>query len=494
MMTPTSPLRQTPKMVLMGLLVFIFLGRLWPAEEHIVIFHLNDLHGRIDPLAKVARLVEVERRQNPNVFLVTAGDNFSGNPVVDQYRPRGFPILDLQNRLGFAIEELGNHEFDYGQQALDYFIDQARFTIICANLRHLKPGGISVSPYAIRQTLSGTRIAFLGLIQADPQTKIPDTHPANLAGLAFDDPLQTAIHYRFLRQRNQVFVALTHLGYDLDVRLAQELKELDVIIGGHSHTAIPEPAETNGVLIVQAGSEARFLGRVDVIVDGGRVKKKTGRLIDLQSVTGEDAAISRRIADFNRNPELERILARLPFTLEGKDALGCLMTDAIRKELNLDVAFQNMGGIRLSFLKDPIQLKDVFRLDPFNNEVVRYTLSGKEIRRLIAYAFERGGQIDLQVSGICYDVKSDAAGKAVDVIITAEDGSPWDEERSYQVGLSSYVAATYQVPFQDAGESLRVRTNDLLIRFISSRPDWQRYRGVIRARVQPAVVGGADAR
>ncbi|MCK5005702.1 MAG: hypothetical protein KAS21_11460, partial [Candidatus Aminicenantes bacterium] len=70
-------------------------------ETKITIFHLNDIHGNINNMGKIAYIVDLERAKNPNIFLVHAGDNFSGNPVVDQYDPKGEPLLILMNKMKF---------------------------------------------------------------------------------------------------------------------------------------------------------------------------------------------------------------------------------------------------------------------------------------------------------------------------------------------------------------------------------------------------------
>ena len=115
------------------------------------------------------------------------------------------------------------------------------------------------------------------------------------------------------------------------------------------------------------------------------------------------------IARFNQNPAFARVIAEAPFEISGKDALGSLMTDAMRQAHGLDIAFQNNGGIRLNRLPRSITLKDVYTLDPFGNQVVEIAMTAAEIRGLIRRSFEKGNEIDLQVSGITYVVRTDGA-------------------------------------------------------------------------------------
>ena len=326
------------------------------------------------------------------------------------------------------------------------------------------------------------KIGVFGVIQVEPASRLPSTSPERIKGFAFRDPFETAREMTSLRSGRAALIALTHLGYDQDRRLAERMPELDVIIGGHSHTRI-DPAETvNGVLIAQAGSDNRFLGRVELLFRDGRVVEKKGALIDLQKNLPEDGEVKAMIARFNLNPSLTRRLIRAPAPIVGKNDLGSLMTDAWRGVLGLDVAFQNNGGIRLARLGPDITLKDVYALDPFDNQIVEIAMSAGEIRDLIRKSFElAGGDIDLQVSGLNYLVRADAAKKVENVELRGTDGRLLDENRTYRVALSSFVAGAYGFEHKDPGRTLGLTTADALIRFLEGNPDLSPYRNLQRA-------------
>ena len=114
------------------------------------------------------------------------------------------------------------------------------------------------------------------------------------------------------------------------------------------------------------------------------------------------------IDKYNDNKELNRSIAEATESINGYDELGSLMTDAVTATLNTDFAFQNNGGIRIpSILKGNITLKDVYKLDPFGNQVVTYKMNLNEIKSLIVNSFNRNKEIDLQVSGMTYEVITD---------------------------------------------------------------------------------------
>jgi len=461
-----------------------------PADARIVIFHSNDIHGKIDNFAKVAAIIDAERKSGVDVFYFCAGDNFTGNPVIDQYDPPGEPMLELLNRLGVDLLCPGNHEFDFGIENLKKFAARARFPLVSANIE-AQPGSFpQLRPSVVLQTRGGVKIAVFGLIQVEADSGLPSTHPDKIKGLRFSEPLARAREMKRLRAAGHVLVGLTHIGYEQDLLLARQMPELDVIIGGHSHTRV-DPAEmVDGVLVAQAGSDNRFLGRVELLVRGGRVVEKKGGLIELKGPLAEDAEVKGMIARFNRNPAFARVIAEAPLEITGKDALGSLMTDAMRLAHGLDIAFQNQGGIRLNQLPRKITLKDIYTLDPFGNQVVQFALSAAEIRGLIESSFKKGSEIDLQVSGITYLVRTDNERRILEIRLRNPDGTPLAEDRKFQVGISSYVASSYNFAHADAGRSLQSTTADALIRYLQSGADLGIYHEIQRAFQDPPPPGG----
>jgi 5'-nucleotidase/UDP-sugar diphosphatase len=451
-------------------------------ETRIVIFHSNDVHGRIDAFAKVAAILDAEKKTGADVFYVSAGDNFTGDPIIDRYDPPGEPMLELLVRLGLAVVTPGNHEFDYGLERVRRFASLV--PMVSANIEAPKDVFPELRPWTILKTKDGTSIVVFGLIQIEPENGLPSTHPDKIKGLRFREPLAKARELKSLRAAGQVLIGLTHIGYDQDVLLAKQMPELDLIIGGHSHTRVNTAENINGVLVAQAGSDNMYLGRIDLLLRNGKVVEKKGRLIDLRQAQDEDPTIKAMVAKFRQNPAFARVLAKAPLEISGKDALGCLMTDAIRQAHGLDVAFQNNGGIRLNRLPLAISLHDVYTLEPFGNLIVQFAMTPAEIRSLIKGSFEKRHEIDLQVSGLSYVVLTDAAQQIKDIKLSHPDGSPLVEGRTYKVGLSSYIASSYGFTHKDPGRSLQTTVADDLVRYLEAGADLGVYRGIKRASTE----------
>ena len=153
------------------------------------------------------------------MLLVSAGDNQTGNPVNDQYPEKGLPMIELMNATGFDLSATGNHEFDSRPEGFRNLVSKADFDFICANLSTDLWLDKAVKPYQLITLPNELKIVFLGLLQIN-QNGIPDTHPDNSKGFIFRSPFETAPEYLYLKDQSDIFIALTHMGFESDVIFA----------------------------------------------------------------------------------------------------------------------------------------------------------------------------------------------------------------------------------------------------------------------------------
>ncbi|MCR4424575.1 MAG: bifunctional metallophosphatase/5'-nucleotidase, partial [Firmicutes bacterium] len=197
-------------------------------EVKITILHLNDVHGRMDAfkpsgateevggLSKVALLVREMRAKATNeILLLSAGDMIHGTNVVNLFG--GQPMIEVMNDMGFAAMTLGNHEFNYGQERLLFLQSIAKFPFLAANVVKAGTGAPLATPYVV-ETVAGVRIGMFGLSPMD--TPIV-THPMNVVGLKFLDPVKVAAEMvETIRGQADIVLCLSHLGYAEDKALA----------------------------------------------------------------------------------------------------------------------------------------------------------------------------------------------------------------------------------------------------------------------------------
>lgn len=449
----------------------------------VIILSINDQHAKIDNYGQLKAAVDKIRGEYQHVLLFAAGDNFTGNPVVDQYPDKGYPIIDLMNVTGFNASAIGNHEFDYGQETLKKRMQQANFQFLNANIKDssAKP---AFTPYKVFTLDNGIKVGVISAIQRG-SNGLPDSHPSNLKGLAFTDGIQELKNYNHIKDSCNVFIALTHLGFEDDIRLAGEMPALNIIMGGHTHTLTKPAHIANGVTIMQAGSSVKNLSKATVYLVDGKVVKIAPEMISLASYVAEDEEVIKKLAIFNDNKELNRVIGTNLSKMEEKDELGSLMTDAVTDLDQVEIAFQNNGGIRIDYLNEgPITVKDVYKLDPFGNEVILVKMKPSEIKSLIINSYyQSDSSIDLQVSGMTYTIIRKSGTNSIDVEMKLADDRKLKKNKSYNVGLSSYIASSYKFDRNDSGKSLFITTAQALINFIEKKKTVD-YKGTKRASLK----------
>ncbi|MDR2065224.1 MAG: bifunctional metallophosphatase/5'-nucleotidase [Prevotellaceae bacterium] len=457
------------------LLVIFVLAGCAPTDKEtkIIILSTNDMHAMIDNYAKVAAYIDNVRGENKNVLLLSAGDMFSGNPVVDKYDDKGYPMIEIMNKIGYDYGIFGNHEFDYGQDFLAKRIEQAKFPLLCANMKVSEQARIKQpEPYAIF-SLDGIEICILATIQVENTNGklIPSTHPDRVKNIDFFQPVETALEYKYLRKKCDLFISLNHDGIDEDVILAQKMPELDIIIGGHSHTRVDGMIE-NGVLISQTECHLKYIGKTTITMKGKKVTDKKFELVDVSTLQDENEEVKALINKYYNETPLNKIVGRAGSDFTEKENLGGLMTDAITESLNLDIAFQNSGGIRIEKIeKGDISLLILYRLDPFDNEVILFEMNYAEIYSLLKNSYRKGSKYaDLKTSGISYAIKV-KNNEVVDIEIRDANGNFLDRNKKYKVGMNSYIASSYKFDHADAGKSLNITSVETLIEYVKRQKE-----------------------
>ncbi len=459
-------------------------GTTVPPERQAVIFAVNDMHAAIDNFPKLAYIADSLNTIYPDMLLVAAGDNQTGNPVNDQYPEKGFPMIDLMNATGFDLSALGNHEFDTGQEGLINLLNKAGFSFICANVASDGQYKAKIDPFKIFTMPNGLRIAFLGLLQLG-QNGIPDSHPDNVKGFSFRSPFETASEYMWLKDSSDIFIALTHIGFEEDVKLAESMPAgIDLIIGGHSHTRVDKEQVHNGIMIAQAENKLKYgtLIRLTVSADGA-VRKST-QLIDIRNSKKEKPSIRAMVDKYNDNPVLNEVIATAADDFSTYEELGYLMADAQREAAGADIALMNPGGVRIDRLeKGPVTIKNVYQLDPFGNELVVTKLTGEEIYALLHAAWTVDDKSPVYPSGIRMELKSDDKGDLGDLTVRTEDGTPLEMSRIYTVAMNSYITQVYKYQHSDPGQSLFITTAEALISYLKKQNIVRSYRGEKRIQI-----------
>ncbi len=432
----------------------------------ITILHINDLHAKINRFPQLKHVVDSIKEVNSEVYLMAAGDLFSGNPIVDRYEKRGWPIIDMMNDLHFDLSCLGNHDFDYGQKVLNERMADANFPFICANIKTDKAEVNQTKSIYILTTKSGIQIGIIGLLQVG-QNGYPDSHPKNFTNIEFSDPAKVIKQYKKELNQYDMQIALTHLGEDADMELAKKNKWLDLIIGGHTHTRMEPARKVGKVTVTQAGGNVKNLGVATVKFLDKKLISIDDVLIPLK-FQPRDSVFQDKVNAFSKNPELQKQIATLTYEIESPEEIGQMMADAYKEGLNADIAFQNIGGVRSKYIKEgPMKLIDIMFLDPFNNEIMLFDMNKKDLLSFLRYSFSvRHGRNQL-ISGIQASFMTNEKGELTDLILKDKEGNPLPEAKNYKVAINSYMASSYDFSVKEKAQYTGEFSNDLLIKYFT---------------------------
>ena len=272
------------------------------SAKKITILHTNDVHSHIDPfgpedsrnpnkggVARRATLVESIRKENPHTLLLDAGDIFQGTPYFNYYG--GELEFKLMSMLKYDLATIGNHDFDNGVEGLLAQMPHANFDFVSANYDFSNTVlDTFVKPYktfiknGIKIGVFGLGIQLEGLVNKDMYKET-----------VYHNPIEIAQDMsRILKDEEQcdLVICLSHIGYyysDVpdrvcDLNLARSTKNIDLIIGGHTHTFLPKPtieknSEGKNVLVNQVGAYGLYLGKVDFYFEPGKKTKSGGTTI-----------------------------------------------------------------------------------------------------------------------------------------------------------------------------------------------------------------------
>ncbi|MEO1768444.1 5'-nucleotidase C-terminal domain-containing protein [Candidatus Enterococcus ferrettii] len=402
------------------------------ASQPVTIMHTNDVHGRLEENAGnktlgMAKLKTAKESLAPTL-MIDVGDVFQGLPISNY--SEGRQMAKVLNEVGYDAMVVGNHEFDFGYDVAMEYKDLLNFPILSANTYKDGKPAFEASTVVER---NGQKFAIIGL--TTPETAVK-THPKNVEGVTFDDPLKSAIAEidRLDSQGIDVFVVAGHLGIDETTPTKwcgdYVAKELDkaytdkniVFLDGHSHT---ESEQRFGkVLYAQTGNYLNNIG--EVTVDVADPEKSTAVLHSYASLSSYEpnaavAALVQAAKDEFDVANSEVLIPNNTIFFNGQREnvrtretnLGNLIGDAMWAygqegfSEPTDFAMMNGGGIRENIEAGPITRGDIIAVLPFGNSISQIKVKGSQIKEMFEYS-----------------VRSEAQKDAGGNVITDEAGQP----------------------------------------------------------------------
>ena len=447
--------------------------------KKLTILHSNDLHGDflaeevdarlIGGVSMLSGYVSKVRNEEQNVIYAIAGDMFRGSLIDSEFR--GISTVEIINLLTPDVVTVGNHEVDYGLAHLLFLEKCARFPVINANMYVKLSESHLFRPHIVLET-GGLKILFIGAITEDV---LSSTKAEELIGTLIDIR-EVASEVRkatdaYKTSDIDLTVLLTHIGFEEDKKLAEELGpdcDIDIIIGGHSHTYLEEPCVVAGIPIVHAAVGTDQIGRFDIVFN------KLNRQIDsytweLIPVTEEncprDLALEEVIDRYKKITDSKylRILTRFAkeYTHSRRDMetdLGDLIAECMRSQLGSDLVLIASGSIRVESLGPIVTLQDLMIAFPYESSMIGFDLTGGQLRKVVRY-LTRDDAVDENVWTELFQFSNgffcEYDRHSREILRLTIDGEDVQDEKRYSIAVQSYFFCSLEEYFGITPEEVR---------------------------------------
>jgi 5'-nucleotidase len=452
------------KILFLALISSLALAACSKNREAIYIISTNDIHATIDAMPELATLVKSYEGQG-EVILVDSGDRVSGNAYVDDATESGMPIIELMNAIGYDFVTLGNHEFDKGTASLSRMVNGSKFEGLCANANS-NIEGLSFEPSKI-VNVAGIDLGFVGVVSTD-NNGYPLGKRSAFDGVTFSNDLQASIEAcEEIAPKCDFVVLLSHMGLDVDRRLAEQSKACNWVAGGHTHDLVNE--EYNSTHISQNNKNIRYVTIATLNIQNGEIAEVKYEQVDMSKVE-EDAAM-RELVDRIKlsDTTLNEVVARANSDAT-HDGVANLTVEALKcyaypNDFVPEVVFYHFGGVRVdSMRKDGISIGDIFTLEPFSSTIYTAQMTTEQIRGMIINKFndsvnpKESHRPDINPYGTSYTIVTDAEGEAIDVKF-----STLKEGRTYKVAMGDYMYKNYNFDKSGAHEATNILVTEVLL-------------------------------
>ena len=447
----------------------------------VTILQMNDVYstqpvdgGKAGGLARVGTLIDQLKADGHTVVTILSGDFLS--PSVASSVFHGREMIEVLNATPLDLVTLGNHEFDFGVPTLLERMKESKFQWIIANIfdeESGKPIG-GAKAYVIRE-YGPIKVGFIGLCLTGGEIM-----EKKKEGAVFRDPFEVAAETlpKMKAEGADVIVAMTHLAYGDDVRLAGKFPEIDLILGGHEHFAIA--SFVGGTLISKADSDARTVARHDLTRSGPDAPvQRHYELIHIDESFEDKPEVSVVVGKFEAQLDkaldltvgrTESKLNAVSEDLRSREVnLGNFFADSMRDATGAQCAIVNSGSIRSNTTYGPgeVTRRDLLAIHPFGGTATKVELDGATLKATlengVSQIDESAGRFP-QVSGLTFGIDPSAtAGERISDVTVL--GKPINLSQNYVVSINDYMLAGgdgYEM-LKDAKVLLNAESSPLLV-------------------------------
>lgn len=424
---------------------------------------LEDDVGPYGGIAEMATILKRERAKSGRVLHFDSGDGYQGAIVFNEFR--GAAEFRALTAAGLDGAVVANHEFDAGAENLaDQVLGHAGYPLLAANYDFRSadlPWATQLEDFVLPTAmydLDGLRVGVIGMANLSSLNSLDEQlNSLGIRVLQIGEVVPTRAQE--LRDAGaDLIVLVSHMGLEEDKDMARQFKDVDLILGGHNHIALDPPLvvvnEETGreVPIVHSGAFAKFVGRLDVVVQDGEILSHDYRLFAVDKTIPKDPEVEEILEEYRLQLDTDyRLDQAIGFaevqlnrygTQGGDSALGNFAAEAMRSfpGVETEIALTNTLGIRADIPAGNITLDTLYNSMPFDNTITTMFLSGREVQELLDYvsfrSSERGCNSQAQVAGLEFTMDCDArVAREIRV-----NGIALDPAGTYELATNNYIA------------------------------------------------------
>ena len=403
--------------------------------------------GGLDRTATLIKAIRAERGDN-KVLLLDGGDTWQGSYC--SLKTQGADMVAAMNALK-PDAMVGHWEFTLGKERVEELVDEMGYPFLGSNCFDTEWDERVFQSTAYFER-GGIKVAVIG--QHFPYT--PIANPSHLVeGWSFGirpDEIQSNID-EARDNGAEIIVLLSHNGFDVDQKLAADISGIDVILTGHTHDAVPEAVRIGKTLVLSSGSHGKYLGRIDLKVEGGQVVDASSTLIPVFSdVISPDSEMTSLISQLRAPYEAEcnRVIGKAGSLLYRRGNFNGswddVICDAIREERDVEIALSPGFRWGTTLLPDqPITIDDMYSQTAMNYPAVyRTEMTGEQLKIMLEDVcdnlfnpnpyYQQGGDM-VRVGGLSYEcAPKEVMGNRIQNMVFTPTGAPIEANKSYVVG------------------------------------------------------------
>lgn len=332
---------------------------------------------------RIASYIKEVRTKNPNTLVFDGGDTFHGTlPLLDS---KGEAIVPVLNKLGFAAM-VGHWDFAYGPGQVKNLAKQLNYPILGLNV-HEQNDGLFLPPYVIKE-VGGVKIAILGICCDVISKGMPDHFSTGLDITTGLEELPGNIA-RARDEGAEIVILMSHNGFPQDAYLLEKIDGIDICLSAHTHNRLYHAARINGAVVIQCGCHGAFAGRLDVEIQGGKVKDFSYQLVAMDDSIPSDPEVADMVGAIMRPYEhlKKEIAGSTAAILHRYNTMNSTMDDflleAVCQAAGCEVGFSNGWRYGAPIAAGDISKWDLYNIIPMNPPVSVVELTGHEIVQMI---------------------------------------------------------------------------------------------------------------